>query len=153
MTKMLQPSFDELVKRMAPEKSAWKLHLENVAMNGIGRLGTLFNFAFGSRAGTKLGILTYHRVASRVKRFPFPSHNITPRRFREQVTGLLRRGYTIRPLREVLDCHHRNEEPEPRTVVITFDDGFESVYANAWPVLRELNVPATMPTIITTAKF
>ena len=27
---------------------------------------------------------------------------------------------------------------------ITFDDGFENNYVNAWPVLKELNLPATI---------
>ncbi|MBC8352245.1 MAG: polysaccharide deacetylase family protein [Planctomycetes bacterium] len=144
MTSGLQPAFEELVQRMAPEKSASKLLLENIAMNGVGRLGALLNIAFGSRADTKPGILTYHRIAPRIAGIPFPSHNVTPQVFRNQITGLLRRGYVIRPLREVLDWHRDNVEPPARTVVVTFDDGFESVHSNAWPVLRELNVPATI---------
>jgi peptidoglycan/xylan/chitin deacetylase (PgdA/CDA1 family) len=32
----------------------------------------------------------------------------------------------------------------PHDLAVTFDDGFRSVTTNAWPVLRELAVPATM---------
>ena len=32
----------------------------------------------------------------------------------------------------------------PKTFVVTFDDGYDSVYRNAWPILKELSVPATV---------
>ena len=36
-------------------------------------------------------------------------------------------------------------EPIPRrTFVVTFDDGYESVYETAWPILKELSIPATV---------
>src|SRR5262249_44469589 len=41
--------------------------------------------------------------------------------------------------------HQRAARPVPsRVFVVTFDDGHESVYRGAWPVLRSLRVPATV---------
>jgi peptidoglycan/xylan/chitin deacetylase (PgdA/CDA1 family) len=41
--------------------------------------------------------------------------------------------------------HQAKELPvPPRTVAVTFDDGFESVYVHAWPVLQDLHIPATV---------
>jgi len=31
-----------------------------------------------------------------------------------------------------------------RAIVLTFDDGFQTLYTNAWPILKEFNVPATV---------
>jgi peptidoglycan/xylan/chitin deacetylase (PgdA/CDA1 family) len=31
-----------------------------------------------------------------------------------------------------------------RVAAVTFDDGYQSVYLNAWPVLRELQIPASV---------
>jgi peptidoglycan/xylan/chitin deacetylase (PgdA/CDA1 family) len=98
----------------------------------------------GSRAGTALGIVTYHRVAPRVPGLPAPLHNVAPRRFREQLTTLLRHGYEFLPLTDVLKMRALGESPDPQTAVVTFDDGFESVYHYAWPTLRELGIPATI---------
>jgi peptidoglycan/xylan/chitin deacetylase (PgdA/CDA1 family) len=39
---------------------------------------------------------------------------------------------------------HALGTPPPRTIALTFDDGFQSVYTHAWPVLREFRVPATI---------
>ena len=91
-----------------------------------------------------VGIVAYHRVAPHVRRVPPPLHNVTPERFREQIRGLLRRDFNVWPLQRIV--HHAAEgcEIPPRTIAITFDDGFETVFSRAWPLLRELHVPATV---------
>jgi peptidoglycan/xylan/chitin deacetylase (PgdA/CDA1 family) len=71
-------------------------------------------------------------------------HNLTPERFREHLTGLLRRGFRFWSLHQVLESRAAGQEVPGRAVVVTFDDGYESVYTEALPVLRELHVPATV---------
>jgi peptidoglycan/xylan/chitin deacetylase (PgdA/CDA1 family) len=98
----------------------------------------------GSRASGMVGILMYHRIAEGPRGLPEPTWNVTPDRFRHQLEGLLARGFIAWPLRRVLD-HARRGLPVPlRVFVVTFDDGYESVYRHAWPVLRKLEVPATV---------
>jgi peptidoglycan/xylan/chitin deacetylase (PgdA/CDA1 family) len=92
----------------------------------------------------RFGILLYHCVAPQVRGLTGPSVNVPPQRFRDQLTGLMSRGYVIRPLREILLRRATGSAPPLRTVVVTFDDGFASVYAHAWPVLKELKAPATI---------
>jgi peptidoglycan/xylan/chitin deacetylase (PgdA/CDA1 family) len=88
------------------------------------------------------GILMYHRVAPVVAGAPRPTWNVTPERFARQLRGLLSRGYRAWPLQRVLTCH-RTGEPIPNGVfVVTFDDGYDAVYQNAWPILKQLSVPA-----------
>jgi len=89
------------------------------------------------------GIITYHQVAAAPSRRR-DMLNVTPERFRQQMDGLLRLGYEPWSLRRVLE-YDRAGEPIPREVfVVVFDDGFENVYLNAWPVLRQLGIPATV---------
>ena len=102
------------------------------------------NDVFGARLKNALGILTYHRLAEVTFDLPTPTWNVTPQRFRQQLTGLLARGYQAWPLRQVLK-YHAMSKPIPRNVfVVTFDDGYQCVYHNAWPVLRQLHIPATI---------
>ena len=43
-----------------------------------------------------------------------------------------------------MEYHHKGQ-PIPRNAfVLTFDDGYECVYTNAWPILKELQIPATI---------
>jgi peptidoglycan/xylan/chitin deacetylase (PgdA/CDA1 family) len=102
------------------------------------------NAVLGSRAAGRPGILVYHRVADPVGGVPAPTINVPPGRFRAQLAGLLARGFVPRPLTDLLDRHAAGEPVPPRTFVVTFDDGYENVYTRAWPVLRDLGVPATV---------
>lgn len=90
------------------------------------------------------GILMYHRVARHVRGVGRPTWNVTPERFRRQLQGLLRRGYQAWPLRRALECRRAGVPIPPRVFVVTFDDGYASVFENAWPILKELRVPATV---------
>lgn len=56
---------------------------------------------------------------------------------REQV-AYLGRHYTVVRLEEAVAA------ADPRVAAITFDDGYRSVYQNAFPVLREHGLPATV---------
>jgi peptidoglycan/xylan/chitin deacetylase (PgdA/CDA1 family) len=115
------------------------------ALYSLGQLSRGLRAVGGSCAGEALGILTYHRVCPRFPGVPRPPWDVvTPARFREQLSGLQARGFSFWPLSRVLQCRGSDEPIPPRTLVATFDDGFQSVYRWAWPVLRELSVPATV---------
>jgi peptidoglycan/xylan/chitin deacetylase (PgdA/CDA1 family) len=99
---------------------------------------------FGVRARLTSGILMYHRIADRVAGVAPPTMNVTPDAFRRQMTGLLDRGFKPRRLRQLIEEGARGIATESKTFVVTFDDGFEGVYRYAWPILKELKVPATV---------
>lgn len=114
----------------------------DLGMRTAGRLAVGLDHVLGARSKGLAGILTYHRISPRFPGLPRPLYNVEPERFREQLVGLRRRGYTFWTLRRLLD-HHGEPVPE-RVVVVTFDDGYQSVHAHAWPVLRQLEIPATV---------
>jgi peptidoglycan/xylan/chitin deacetylase (PgdA/CDA1 family) len=133
----------------APEKSPLRKLVEDLGMRVAGRTGVGLNRLLGSRAAGALGILTYHRIAPHVPGVPKPPHNVPPERFREQLAGLLDRGFAVWPLSRILQCRAQGDSSPRRTLAITFDDGFQTVYTHAWPILRELQLPATV--FLTTA--
>lgn len=102
-----------------------------------------------SRIDNAFGILMYHRISEAVPGYSFPTLNVTPQRFREQLSGLIQRGYEPWPLRRVLQAQSDNTSIPRNAFVVTFDDGYGNNYTQAWPILKELNVPATI--FLTTA--
>ena len=56
----------------------------------------------------------------------------------------MERGFRFLPLSQAISHHQSGEASPTRSVVLTFDDCFESVYTHAWPILQELRIPATL---------
>jgi peptidoglycan/xylan/chitin deacetylase (PgdA/CDA1 family) len=97
----------------------------------------------GRRGQGGVGVLMYHRVAEHPSGVDLPTFNVTPAMFRRQIAGLLEHGCQPWPLRRLIE--EPSEVPRSgRIFAVTFDDGYESVFRNAVPILRELNVPATI---------
>lgn len=89
------------------------------------------------------GVLMYHRVVPDPTNHQ-PSWNVTPDQFHKQLTGLLDAGYRAWSLTQLLQ-HFRSDRKIPDNVfVVTFDDGYANNYLHALPILKQLNVPATI---------
>jgi glycosyltransferase involved in cell wall biosynthesis/peptidoglycan/xylan/chitin deacetylase (PgdA/CDA1 family) len=132
--------------RYTPMLETGRAPVRERAKRAGSRVAAGLDTLFGSRAGDAFGILAYHRVVPVVEGLaaPDPTHNVTPRRFREQIVGLLDRGFQIWPLARALDYRRRGQPVPAHAVVLTFDDAHDSVYGAAWPILRELQLPATV---------
>lgn len=89
-------------------------------------------------------ILMYHRVTPCIPGVPRPTWNVTPDRFRRQMQSLLSRGYEPWPLQRALECRQTGESIPAGVFVVTFDDGYDCIYHDAWPILKELSIPATV---------
>jgi peptidoglycan/xylan/chitin deacetylase (PgdA/CDA1 family) len=86
----------------------------------------------------------YHRVSEKFAGVEAPTNNVTPKRFRMQLEGLLARGFEPWPLQRLLAASAAGE-PIPRgAIAVTFDDGYENNLHSALPVLEDLRVPATI---------
>jgi peptidoglycan/xylan/chitin deacetylase (PgdA/CDA1 family) len=124
--------------------NTWRAMLNDAGMWAAGNCGQLLHSLWGSRTTNSIGILTYHRIAPKTPGVPAPLHNVTPQRFCQQMSGLLSRGLTPWPLQQVLDYRRLNKKIPANVFVVTFDDGFESVYTHAWPIMKHFNIPATI---------
>ena len=93
---------------------------------------------FGSRPSRGVSVvLNYHSV--------HPSHPFStlPEDFQRQM-GYLKSNFSVVSLAEFHELRTRNAALPAKTAVITFDDGFRDNYEYAYPVLRELGLPATI---------
>jgi peptidoglycan/xylan/chitin deacetylase (PgdA/CDA1 family) len=99
---------------------------------------------FGNCCRDGFGILMYHRIAMNVRGVAKPTFNVTPESLRRQLSGLLARGFECWPLQRLVDAKREMRSIAPNVFAITFDDGYENNYLQAWPILRELNLPATI---------
>ncbi len=84
-------------------------------------------------------ILVYHSVNE--DKFSL-SPRISPTNFHRQML-YLKKYYNIFPLEKALPLLERRSLP-PRSLSITFDDGYRDVFWHAYPVLKALSIPATI---------
>lgn len=96
----------------------------------------------GFRALTKprrFVVLTYHRVNDDAH--PYFA-GVGLELFRRQMISL-RRHFEVLPLLELVERARAKEVP-PNAAAITFDDGYRDNFTQAFPILRELGLPATI---------
>lgn len=85
-----------------------------------------------------LPILTFHAIDDMRSVLSF-----SPTLFGEAIVRLHENGYRSITLEELVECLNRRALPE-RAISITFDDGYQSVYETALPILRKHNMTATV---------
>ncbi len=75
------------------------------------------------------------------------SVSVDPERFKEQMSAIQAAGFNTITDYELAD-HLENNSPLPdNPILITFDDGYKSTYTEAFPVLKELGMKATINVI------
>ena len=85
-------------------------------------------------------ILMYHRFGEG----DFPSTNIRLDQFEAHLKELAESKYTVLPVEKILAALKKGETLPDRTVGITIDDGYRSIYAEAWPRLKKAGFPFTI---------
>jgi len=85
-------------------------------------------------------IFVYHRFGEN----KYPTTNTTISQFKEHINELIKNNYNVVSIEEIIDAFkNKNDLPE-KTIGLTIDDAFLSIYKEAWPILKEKNLPFTI---------
>lgn len=102
----------------------------------------LTGFTYGNKK-TSIPVLTYHRVNNNTIGGSVPT--VTVESFKKQMDFLKKHGYTTITVDEFYSYYDGERAALPKKpVLITFDDGWDDNYRNAFPILRENNFKATV---------
>ena len=85
-------------------------------------------------------VLMYHRFGES----RFPSTNISVEQFEAHLAHLSAGNYTVLELDDIIARLRAGELLPDRTVAITIDDAYQSVFNEAWPRLTEAGFPFTL---------
>ncbi|NBU25157.1 MAG: poly-beta-1,6-N-acetyl-D-glucosamine N-deacetylase PgaB [Gammaproteobacteria bacterium] len=96
--------------------------------------------------GSQLTVLSYHEV-SEAPQALIPDYAVTPTNFLRQVDWLRNNGFNFVSVDDVLADHAGRRALPAKPVLLTFDDGYESVYRHAWPVLKMFRIPAVVAVV------
>ncbi|MCG9698049.1 polysaccharide deacetylase family protein [Shewanella sp. Isolate11] len=85
-------------------------------------------------------ILQYHHVAEDTPKVT----SVTPAQLSQQMAYLHDNDFKVIPLSEVVESIKQGKALPPKTVAITFDDGYKSIAENAQPILSQYGFPYTI---------
>jgi biofilm PGA synthesis lipoprotein PgaB len=91
----------------------------------------------------KLTILSYHEIANAGQAL-IPEFAVTPTMFVRQIDWLRNHGYKFVTVDDLLADKAGRKLLTDKAVLITFDDGYRSVYDYAWPLLKMLRIPSVV---------
>ncbi len=93
----------------------------------------------------KIPIFIYHSVRPHVPESALQDkYDITPELLESQLAYMRDNGYTTISLDDLVrDVEAGTTTPVERPVILTFDDGWENQYVNAFPLLKKYNMTAT----------
>lgn len=82
--------------------------------------------------------LMLHSVGDEVTDPCCPNNTIRPKELRNLVVALRRKGYMFKTFKDTIETGDR------RTICLAFDDGYMDNYKVLFPILKELQIPATI---------
>lgn len=102
-------------------------------------ISSFFYWMYSHRA---VPILMYHSfdASEKGKGLLF----VSPHHFEQQMAFLKKNGYQVIPLDELVDSLKAGKKFPHNAVVITIDDGYQSNYSYAYPILKKYGFPATI---------
>lgn len=107
----------------------------------LGRVSSLFILlAFVCVPAQAVVVLQYHHISEHTPK----ATSISPELFRLHMRHLNEAGYTVLPLPKITEALTTGRALPDKTIAITFDDGYESVYTEAFPILKEKAWPFTV---------
>jgi peptidoglycan/xylan/chitin deacetylase (PgdA/CDA1 family) len=91
--------------------------------------------------GVRVSVLGYHDF-SETK--PETAMSIRTSKFRKQMETIRQLGLTVISLEDFTSWKTGGKPIPEKSVLLTFDDGWKSVYTDAFPILKEFNYPFTL---------
>lgn len=91
-------------------------------------------------ARTAAVVLMYHRFGES----EHPSTSVNMDQFEAHVAELTNGDFNVVPLTEIVDALRAGRALPDRTVAITIDDAYSSVFERAWPILQREKLPFTL---------
>jgi len=103
-------------------------------------LGVMSGFSADALAKPSAVIIMYHRFGEDA----YPSTNTTTEQLDAHITELKSGPYTVLPVEEIVERLRSGKSLPDRTVGITIDDAYRSIYTTAWPKFKRAGLPFTV---------
>jgi biofilm PGA synthesis lipoprotein PgaB len=88
-------------------------------------------------------IFSYHEIAEKSETLD-STYAVSAANFEAQMKWLIDDGYHFIKIDDIINSRKHNKPLPSKAVLITFDDGYQSVYANAFPIIKKYQIPTVI---------
>lgn len=88
-------------------------------------------------------IFSYHEIAEKSETLD-STYAVSAANFEAQMKWLIDEGYHFIKIDDIINARKHNTPLPSNAVLITFDDGYQSVYDNAFPILKKYQIPTVI---------
>ena len=92
----------------------------------------------------EIPIFVYHNIVDNESEVQFDYMQTTAETFEKQIIGLKNMGYDFITYDDLQKYANNQKKLKKHSCIITFDDGYEGVYENAYPIAKKYNIPITI---------
>jgi len=93
-------------------------------------------------------VLMYHYIEAPTASTTLPGLYLRPEIFKDQLQEIKKNGYTPIFLADLAASLRDKKKLPSRSIVLTFDDGYEDFYTQAYPLLKEYGFKSTLYVIV-----
>ncbi len=106
----------------------------------------LMGWAQAGNEMKNLTILAYHEVTSEPQPL-MPEYAIEPKQLQQHLDWLVQNGFQFIGSQQLLEAQQHNKALPEKSVLLSFDDGYQSFYQHVYPVLKQRNIPAVLSVV------
>ena len=92
--------------------------------------------SFANAKENSAAVFVYHRFGEN----KYPSTNIKISQFKKHIQELTNNNYNVVSTEQLTDILINKKNIPEKTVVLTMDDAFLSIYKEAWPLLKKKKI-------------
>lgn len=122
-----------LARALTAALAVWCAVLSGYGQPSLGR-------AEAAEAANSAVVIMYHRFGDG----RYPTTNVTLEQLDAHIAELTNGKYNVVHLSEIVDKLARGERLADRTIAITIDDAYATIYSEGWPRLRAAGLPFTV---------
>jgi peptidoglycan/xylan/chitin deacetylase (PgdA/CDA1 family) len=148
MQNLLEEQNKQLASAVAPTTTDQFTGEEGVSTTTISVTSTVVSSTVSKLPPVKdmkvdFGILMYHYIDDNPLHSKIADLHVSPEILEAQIKYLLNKGYKFVTYNEALDLFKKDGKVPPKTLALTFDDGYRSLYTEAFPILKKYHVKAS----------
>lgn len=94
-----------------------------------------------------LAIIGYHEITARKDQAVIPDYAVTDKQFELHLSWLQKNGYHFVSVSQIIKAKEGKYKTSDQTCLLTVDDGYQSFYQYAYPIIKKRKIPVVMSVV------